>query len=177
MTSHQNDGIDDEDLTVHACCAPLESFTRPVNVSEISEDERRPFFHWPYFGPLLVENESSDARDHCANERTFLSYLRLSIYMAIVSVAITLSFHLKTEATPLELRMAKPLGTIFWALSVMTLFAGMGNYITTVNKYSRRAAIVQIGWKTHAIFSITAVAIIGTCLILLVIAKIRNSSS
>ncbi|KAM6521101.1 hypothetical protein FSOLCH5_005872 [Fusarium solani] len=97
--------------------------------------------------------------------------------MAIVSVAITLSFHLKTEATPLELRMAKPLGTIFWALSVMTLFAGMGNYITTVNKYSRRAAIVQIGWKTHAIFSITAVAIIGTCLILLVIAKIRNSSS
>ncbi|RMJ13084.1 hypothetical protein BHE90_011592 [Fusarium euwallaceae] len=177
MASHQNDNIDDEDLTVHACCAPLESFTRPVNVSEISEDERRPFFHWPYFGPLLVENESSDARDHCANERTFLSYLRLSIYMAIVSVAITLSFHLKTEATPLELRMAKPLGTIFWALSVMTLFAGMGNYITTVNKYSRRAAIVQIGWKTHAIFSITAVAIIGTCLILLVIAKIRNSSS
>lgn len=35
MTSHQNDNIDDEDLTVHACCAPLESFTRPVNVSEI----------------------------------------------------------------------------------------------------------------------------------------------
>ncbi|EEU40864.1 uncharacterized protein NECHADRAFT_91012 [Fusarium vanettenii 77-13-4] len=166
MASRQSDGIDDEDLTVHACCAPLENFTRPVNVNEISEEERRPFFHWPYFGPLLVENES-----------TFLSYLRLSIYMAIVSVAITLSFHLKTEATPLELRMAKPLGTIFWALSVMTLFAGMGNYITTVNKYSRRAAIVQIGWKTHAIFSITAVAIIGTCLILLVIAKIRNSSS
>jgi hypothetical protein len=60
----------------------------------------------------------------------FLSYLRLSIYMAIVSVAITLSFHLKNEATPLELRMAKPLGTIFWGLSVLTLFAGMGNYIS-----------------------------------------------
>jgi hypothetical protein len=50
--------------------------------------------------------------------------------MAIVSVAITLSFHLKSEATPLELRMAKPLGTIFWALSVLTLVAGMGNYIS-----------------------------------------------
>lgn len=60
----------------------------------------------------------------------FLSYLRLSVYMAIVSVAITLSFHLKSEASPLELRMAKPLGTIFWALSVMTLFAGMANYIS-----------------------------------------------
>lgn len=73
------------------------------------------------------------------------------------------------------------------------------SYAATVNKYSRRAAIVQIGWKTHAvsldrrstgrhlspeltdtlvqIFSITAVAIIGTCLILLVIARIRDSSS
>ncbi|KAL4729494.1 hypothetical protein ACLX1H_003914 [Fusarium chlamydosporum] len=148
MTS-PNANIDDEDLTVHACCAPILNLTRPVDFSELDEDER-PFFHWPIFGPLVVQNESSDARDHCANERTFLSYLRLSVYMAIVSVAITLSFHLKTEATPLELRMAKPLGTIFWALSAMTLFAGMGNYIRTVNKYSQRAAIVQIGWKTHA---------------------------
>lgn len=28
------------------------------------------FFLWPLFGPLLFENESSDARDHCANERS-----------------------------------------------------------------------------------------------------------
>jgi hypothetical protein len=28
------------------------------------------FFAWPPFGPLLFENESSDARDHCANERS-----------------------------------------------------------------------------------------------------------
>ena len=66
----------------------------------------------------------------CVCDVAFLSYLRLSVYMAIVSVAITLSFHLKNEATPLELRMAKPLGTIFWALSVMTLCAGMANYIS-----------------------------------------------
>ncbi|KAM0232118.1 hypothetical protein ACHAP5_010852 [Fusarium lateritium] len=59
----------------------------------------------------------------------------------------------------------------------MTLVAGMGNYIRTVNKYSKRAAIVQIGWKTHAIFGLTAVSIIGTCLILLVIAKVRESTS
>ncbi|CAG7564197.1 unnamed protein product [Fusarium equiseti] len=168
--------IDDEDLTVHACCAPIQNLVRPIDFSELDEGER-PFFHWPIFGPLVVENESSDARDHCANERTFLSYLRLSVYMAIVSVAITLSFHLKNEATPLELRMAKPLGTIFWALSVMTLCAGMANYIRTVNRYSNRAAIVQIGWKTHAVFSLTAVSIIGTCLILLVIAKVRDSTS
>lgn len=60
--------------------------------------------------------------------------------MAIVSVAITLSFHLKTEATPLELRMAKPLGTIFWALSVMTLFAGTGNYISECGNEARKGS-------------------------------------
>jgi hypothetical protein len=31
----------------------------------------------------------------------FLSWLKLSVYMAIVSVAIVLSFHLKSEPTPL----------------------------------------------------------------------------
>lgn len=156
----------------------FDKITRPVEVSELSPSDHAcstTFLRWPYLGPLLFENESSDARDHCANERTFLSYLRLSIYMAIVSVAITLSFHLKSEATPLELRMAKPLGTIFWVLAVMTLFAGLGNYITTVNKYSRRAAIVQAGWKTHVILTVTALCIMGTCIVLLVIAKIQGS--
>ncbi|CAM1511506.1 Fc.00g090190.m01.CDS01 [Cosmosporella sp. VM-42] len=167
--------IDEEDLTTRACCDPLFSLTAPIDVNKI-ESGHTTFFHWPLFGPLLFENESSDARDHCANERTFLSYLRLSVYMAIVSVAITLSFHLKNEPTRLELRMAKPLGSIFWALSVLTLFVGLGNYITTINKYSKKAAIVQSGWKTHAIMTVTAVCIVGTCLILLVIAKIRDSS-
>lgn len=88
-----------------------------------------PFWIWPFFGPLLFENQTSDARDHCANERTFLSYLRLSIYMAIVSVAIVLSFHLKTTPSAAELAMARPLGVLFWVLSVALLLVGLGNYI------------------------------------------------
>jgi hypothetical protein len=31
----------------------------------------------------------------------FLAWLKLSVYMAIVSVAIVLSFHLKSEPSPL----------------------------------------------------------------------------
>jgi len=61
----------------------------------------------------------------------FLAYLRLSIYMAIVSVAIVLSFHLRKAATETELRMAKPLGAIFWVLSVACLGVGIANYIST----------------------------------------------
>ncbi|KAI3400593.1 hypothetical protein diail_2796 [Diaporthe ilicicola] len=129
---------DEEDGSFCAvsCCAPLKSIARPVDVDELFESayycdssEGRgsgaaaaaSFFVWPFFGPLLIENQTSDARDHCANERTFLSYLRLSIYMAIVSVAIVLSFHLKSRPSAAELRMAKPLGLVFWVLSVACL--------------------------------------------------------
>lgn len=78
--------------------------------------------------------------------------------------------------------MAKPLGAIFWVLSVSCLGVGIANYASTsfpllrlshggedhimyvqeaidmiwfrpetVNKYSRRAAIVQSGCKTQAV--------------------------
>ncbi|GKT47475.1 uncharacterized protein ColSpa_07656 [Colletotrichum spaethianum] len=172
--------IDDEDLTFH-CCAPLRasSMLRPIEVGDIGgpgHAGKSTFLAWPIFGPLLFQNETSDARDHCANERTFLSYLRLSVYMSIVAVAIVLSFHLKSEPSQLELRMAKPLGIIFWILAVACLCLGIGNYIKTVNKYSRKAAIVQTGWRTQLVLSIVALSIIGTCVVLLVVAKITAST-
>ncbi|KAI5920183.1 hypothetical protein F4810DRAFT_683703 [Camillea tinctor] len=146
---------------------------RPVEVGDFGSGftGKNTFWTWPFLGPLLFENESSDARDHCANERTFLSYLRLSVYMAVVAIAIVLSFHLKDRPSPLELRMAIPLGIIFWLLSVACLVVGLGNYIKTVNKYSRKAAIVQTGWRTQSIMSLIALSIVGTCVILLVIEK------
>lgn len=111
----------------------------------------QPFLQRPFLAPLVFPNESSDARDHCANERTFLSWLRLSMYLAVVSVAIVISFHLKTKPSELELRMALPLGCIFWVLSLACLASGMANYVRTVTRYSRRAALVQSGWKTQLV--------------------------
>jgi hypothetical protein len=81
----------------------------------------------------------------------FLSYLRLSVYMSIVSIAIILSFHLKSQPTALELRMALPLGIVFWCLGLLCLGLGFGNYIKTVTKFSRRSAIVQTGWRTQVV--------------------------
>lgn len=71
--------------------------------------------------------------------------------MSIVAVAIVISFHLKNQPTELELRMALPLGLVFWTLALACLVLGFGNYIKTVGKYSRRAAIVQTGWKTQVV--------------------------
>lgn len=50
--------------------------------------------------------------------------------MAVLAVAITLSFHLTHRPSDLERRMAKPLGVVFWLLAAATLVIGLGNYIS-----------------------------------------------
>ncbi|KAL8348413.1 hypothetical protein RB598_001621 [Gaeumannomyces tritici] len=182
--------VDEENQTAAAvtCCAParaaLQDLTRPIDVGDFGVrrrtrgggggggDEGAAFGAWPFLGPLLFENQTSDCRDHCANERTFLSYLRLAMFMALVSSAIVMSFHLKNEPSAIELRMAKPLGLVFWALSVACLALGLANYIRTVNKYGRRAALVQTGWKTQGILTAIVFVIVGTCVTLLVINRL-----
>lgn len=71
--------------------------------------------------------------------------------MSVVSIAIILSFHLKDEPSDFELRMALPLGIVFWCLGLLCLALGFGNYAKTVTLYSRRAALVQSGWKTQTV--------------------------
>ncbi|KAB8232431.1 hypothetical protein ETB97_006686 [Aspergillus alliaceus] len=141
--------------------------SRPVLVDEHLEDNHHIFLYRPLLGALLFENVTSDARDHCANERTFLSWLRLSMYLAVVSVAIIISFHFHGGPTGLERRMALPLGIIFWVLSLACLVNGFANYVRTVRKYSRKAALVQSGWKTQMTFTVVGTAILGSCILFL----------
>ncbi|KAL4777126.1 hypothetical protein BDW60DRAFT_175570 [Aspergillus nidulans var. acristatus] len=141
---------------------------KPVLVEEHLESDTHIFLTRPYLGALLFENSASDARDHCANERTFLSWLRLSMYLGIVSVALIISFNFKAQPTPLERRMALPMGIIFWVLSLVSLGNGLANYVRTVKKYSRKAALVQSGWKTQMTFIVMGGVILGSCIVLLV---------
>ncbi|EMD61635.1 hypothetical protein COCSADRAFT_173953 [Bipolaris sorokiniana ND90Pr] len=142
--------------------------SKPILVKQSNNYDRTAFKEPPWLGGvLLFDNVTSDARDHAANERTFLAWLKLSVYMAIVSVAIVLSFHLKLQPTPLELRFALPLGIVFWILSLACMAAGLANYINTISRYSRRRALVQTGWKTQVIFTVVSCAIIGTCVLFL----------
>ncbi|KAF7716612.1 Uncharacterized protein PECH_000473 [Penicillium ucsense] len=141
--------------------------SKPALVEEHVEDQQHILLSRPLFGALLFENTSSDARDHCANERTFLSWLRLSMYLSIVAVAIIISFHFREQPSSLERRMAMPLGVIFWLLSLTCLGNGFFNYARTVMKYSRKAALVQSGWKTQVVITIIGTAILGSCILFL----------
>lgn len=143
-------------------------FNRAINVDETFPDSPfKLFASRPLTAPLLFPNVSSDARDHCANERTFLSWLRLSVYLAVVSVAILINFHLKSQPSDLEVRLSHPLGIIFWCLALACLATGCGIYMRTVAKYAHRRALVQSGVKTQFVFGVTATAIIAACAIFL----------
>ena len=71
--------------------------------------------------------------------------------MSVVSIAIILSFHLKEKPSDFELRMAFPLGIVFWCLGLLCLVLGFGNYVKTMTLYSKRVALVQSGWKTQTV--------------------------
>ncbi|KAI1423298.1 hypothetical protein F5Y12DRAFT_550672 [Xylaria sp. FL1777] len=172
--------VEDDPGRCSSCLGPFSCV--PVSIEDFgpgftghnnNEDNNNTFATWPLFGPLIFENENSDARDHCANERTFLATVKLSITMCIVAVAIAVSFHLRSDPSVLEQRIARPLGLIFWLLSVACLASGLGNYIKTVNKYSRKVAIVQSGWRTQSIMSFIAFSIFGTCIALIIVDRLQ----
>jgi pyruvate/2-oxoacid:ferredoxin oxidoreductase beta subunit len=84
------------------------------------------------------------------------------VYLSIVSVAIVVSFHLKSQPGRLEQRISLPVGLIFWVLSLACLGCGCAIYVKTVTKYSKRQALVQSGWKTQTASVVGLLACQGT---------------
>ena len=89
-------------------------------------------------------------------------------------LAIIISFQFRSPPTHVEKRMSLPLGLVFWVLSLASLANGFANYVRTVRKYSRRAALVQSGWKTQAMFGIVGGVILGSCVVFLVTDANKN---
>jgi len=84
---------------------------------------------------LLLENKGSTARDHLANERTFLAWLRTSLAFASLGIAITQLFRLSSPivADPRIKRTAKPLGATFIVVAAIVLFLGVRRYFHSQN--------------------------------------------
>jgi uncharacterized membrane protein YidH (DUF202 family) len=69
-------------------------------------------------GPTLVlENKGATARDHLANERTFLAYLRTSLSLLTVGIAVTQLFRMNHD-TNLN-HTGKIIGLSFGVLSII----------------------------------------------------------
>lgn len=57
----------------------------------------------------------------------------------------------KNKPSELELKIAMPLGIVFWAMSLVCLGTGVGLYGNTIKRYGRNSAIVQSGGKTRVV--------------------------
>ncbi|KAJ1978683.1 hypothetical protein H4R34_003113 [Dimargaris verticillata] len=127
---------------------------------------------------LEVENKGSTARDHLANERTFLAWLRTSSTTITVGVAVTQLFRLGrlihpelvTEANEdrqkTEAMVGKILGGAFIVLSIVTLVLGVVRYFTTQRSLLN-------GWftasRTMIVFTTFIPVALFVCLLALII--------
>ncbi|TFK22829.1 hypothetical protein FA15DRAFT_497873 [Coprinopsis marcescibilis] len=92
-----------------------------------------------YNPTLVLENSGSVARDHLASERTFLAYVRTSLGLASMGVALVQLFaiaDLTRRATGVEpprqaadlQKFAKPLGALTVIFALVVLLQGLWRY-------------------------------------------------
>ncbi|PIA17605.1 hypothetical protein COEREDRAFT_35722, partial [Coemansia reversa NRRL 1564] len=87
---------------------------------------------------LKLENKGSVARDHLANERTYLAWIRTSLSMVTVGVAIRQLYRMTidlgddanaaSDASTRDPLAGKVLGVCFVALGMAFVFVGLYRY-------------------------------------------------
>ncbi|KAI9488134.1 hypothetical protein BDB00DRAFT_773091 [Zychaea mexicana] len=73
----------------------------------------------------LLENKAAVARDHLANERTFLAWLRTSLSLVTVGVAITQLYNLNPSNNA---HAGRSVGATFVILSIVFLYIANARY-------------------------------------------------
>ncbi|CAN6671447.1 hypothetical protein TRVA0_044S01068 [Trichomonascus vanleenenianus] len=83
-----------------------------------------------------LENTGATARDHLANERTFLAWLRTSLAFASIGVAVTQFFRLNIAQVAEDeqwfvRRLSTVLGSLFVGVGLIVIISGMVRYFYT----------------------------------------------
>ncbi|KAI3634118.1 hypothetical protein MIR68_007722 [Amoeboaphelidium protococcarum] len=116
-----------------------------------------------YSPSYLLQNKGATARDHLANERTFLAYLRTSLGMLTLGVAIVQLFRASSTANT---QSGVILGTIFMALGLVFLILG------TIRYYYAQALMVKGLFPS----SRGVVGVMSISMLVLIIVIIVNST-
>ncbi|KAM9931771.1 hypothetical protein OXX80_008578 [Metschnikowia pulcherrima] len=111
------------------------------------------------YASLSLENSGAVARDHMANERTFLAWLRTSLSLVTIGIGIVQLLKLKNESEDLS-RYAKPLGASFVFIGIITLVMG-------TLRYFRVQTMLLSSYYPASQFSVTF--LVGTVFLLVVV--------
>ncbi|CEL62636.1 hypothetical protein RSOLAG1IB_04992 [Rhizoctonia solani AG-1 IB] len=127
------------------------------------------------FSPQMVlENSGSVARDHLANERTWLAYVRTSLAIASTGVALVQLFTIAAQqpagtvliGAKLQ-RFARPLGAVIVAIGMSVLALGVNRYFKvqhtlTENKFPpARKTVAFISTVLAAIVAVVFGILVG----------------
>ena len=93
---------------------------------------------------LSLENTGSVARDHLANERTYLAWLRTSLSFASIGVAVAQLFSLNQaigggtgNGSEMLRRFGQPLGATFIGVAIIVLLLGVKRYFSAQSWMTR----------------------------------------
>ena len=77
---------------------------------------------------VTLENTQSVARDHLANERTFLAWVRTGLTFASVGVGLTQLFRVMETKESFSKSASTILGTVFATCGLLVLIVGTTRY-------------------------------------------------
>ncbi|KAF8311555.1 hypothetical protein DL93DRAFT_1387937 [Clavulina sp. PMI_390] len=118
--------------------------------------------------PRKIKNVGSTARDACAIERNFLSYLRLGILLSLLSSSLLLNARISNTTSTEPVQAQLPLGTLFFVASLLATFSGWWAYRLALKEFLKQKAFLD--FEIHEIaLGFVALLVSGTCLYLLIL--------
>ncbi|CEQ42192.1 SPOSA6832_03970 [Sporobolomyces salmonicolor] len=123
---------------------------------------------WPngvWGSSILIPNEGSTAR-----ERTFLSWIKLTIILLAIFSALLIRFQFGQDIRlpQYELDAQVPLGVLFFACAIASLVIGTSGFFNISAAYLQRKGFAYAGKVADAIVLGIGLLTIAACILLLV---------
>lgn len=157
-------------------------------MTPLSVDPTEPRDHETFIGPnttsygailpdIIFKNKTSEPRDILQAERTFLSWIRLALTLALVGLAIAYNLTLRTKKEDddtghhhhrIHRKYTNGLAITFIVFSIITMATGLGHYGSTISRYANDKT--HIGdWFTTVTYFLIVGFILGLNIFLYVL--------